>query len=75
MRVLEFRAKGSQLDRLCILRGMVVGSREQLQDMLYCFEANSIRPVINRCFDFERVKEAYHYLWGSNHTGKVVIRV
>ncbi|CAG8931313.1 unnamed protein product [Penicillium salamii] len=63
------------LDRLCILRGVVVGSREQLQDMLYCFEANSIRPVIDRCFDFEQVKEAYHYLWGSTHTGKVVIRV
>jgi len=63
------------LDRLCILRGVVVGSREQLQDMLECFEANFIRPVIDRVFDFTRVKEAYKYLWESTHTGKVVIRV
>ncbi|KAI1031137.1 hypothetical protein LB504_000229 [Fusarium proliferatum] len=31
------------LDRLCVVRGVVVGSREQLQDMLDCFEANEIR--------------------------------
>ncbi|KAL4888360.1 hypothetical protein BDV59DRAFT_211162 [Aspergillus ambiguus] len=63
------------LDRLCILRGVVVGSREQLQDMLDFFEARCIRPVIDRVFDFEKVREAYEYLWNSVHTGKVVIRV
>lgn len=63
------------LDRLCILRGVVVGSREQLQEMLECFEVHTIRPVIDRIFDFGNVKEAYEYLWGSTHTGKVVIRV
>ncbi|KAA8645413.1 hypothetical protein EYZ11_012049 [Aspergillus tanneri] len=63
------------LDRLCIVRGVVVGSREQLQDMLDCFQANMIRPVIDKVFDFEKTKEAYEYLWRSNHTGKVVIRV
>ncbi|PWY95727.1 hypothetical protein BO94DRAFT_541832 [Aspergillus sclerotioniger CBS 115572] len=46
------------LDRLCILRGVVVGSREQLQEMLACFESNSIRPVIDRTFDFVDVREA-----------------
>lgn len=63
------------LDRLCIIRGVVVGSREQLQEMLECFEASSIRPVIDRIFGFEEVREAYEYLWRSTHTGKVVIRV
>ncbi|KAI9929373.1 hypothetical protein ASPWEDRAFT_112064 [Aspergillus wentii DTO 134E9] len=63
------------LDRLCIVRGVVVGSREQLQDMLACFEANPIRPVIDRVFGFEQVREAYEYLWKSTHTGKIVIRV
>ncbi|KAF7593579.1 hypothetical protein BBP40_011199 [Aspergillus hancockii] len=46
------------LDRLCILRGVVVGSLEQLQDMLQCFEAQSIRPVIDSVFDYDRVREA-----------------
>jgi NADPH:quinone reductase-like Zn-dependent oxidoreductase len=63
------------LDRLCIVRGVVVGSREQLQDLLGCFEAAGIRPMIDRVFDFEEVKAAYEYLWSSAHTGKVVIRV
>jgi NADPH:quinone reductase-like Zn-dependent oxidoreductase len=63
------------LDRLCILRGVVVGSLKQLQDMLQCFEAKCIRPAIDRVFDFDRVREAYAYLWNSTHTGKVVIRV
>jgi NADPH:quinone reductase-like Zn-dependent oxidoreductase len=63
------------LDRLCILRGVVVGSREQLQDMLACFESKSIRPIIDRYYNFANVKEAYEYLWSSSHTGKVVIRV
>jgi NADPH:quinone reductase-like Zn-dependent oxidoreductase len=63
------------LDRLCILRGVVVGSREQLQDMLACFDTHGIRPIINKIFDFERVEEAYNYLWGSSHTGKIVIHI
>ncbi|GAQ42989.1 hypothetical protein AtubIFM56815_008476 [Aspergillus tubingensis] len=63
------------LDRVCIVRGVVVGSREQLQDMLECFEAHSIRPVIDRVFDFGETRQAYDYLWSSSHTGKVVIRV
>ncbi|OJZ84284.1 hypothetical protein ASPFODRAFT_62284 [Aspergillus luchuensis CBS 106.47] len=63
------------LDRVCIVRGVVVGSREQLQDMLGCFEAHSIRPVIDRIFDFGETRQAYDYLWSSSHTGKVVIRI
>lgn len=63
------------LDRHAILRGVVVGSREQLQDMLACFEANEIHPVINKVFDFEQLVEAYEYLWSATHTGKVVIRI
>ncbi|KAF4984262.1 hypothetical protein FDECE_17122 [Fusarium decemcellulare] len=63
------------LDRLCVVRGVVVGSREQLQDMLACFEANEIRPVIDRVFSFEQTREAYDHLWSSTHTGKIVIRI
>ncbi|PYI14497.1 alcohol dehydrogenase [Aspergillus violaceofuscus CBS 115571] len=63
------------LDRVCIVRGVVVGSREQLQEMLACFEAHAIRPVIDRVFGFEQARMAYEYLWNSSHTGKVVISV
>ncbi|CAI7602809.1 unnamed protein product [Penicillium viridicatum] len=63
------------LDRLCIVRGVVVGSKEQLQDMLECFKAKSIRPVIDSVFDFERTRDAYEHLWSATHTGKIVIRM
>lgn len=63
------------LDRHCILRGVVVGSREQLQDMLACFDSQKIHPVIDKVFNFEKAREAYDYLWSSTHTGKIVIRV
>ncbi|CAI7568293.1 unnamed protein product [Penicillium palitans] len=63
------------LDRLCIVRGVVVGSKEQLQDMLKCFQAKSIRPVIDSVFDFGKTRDAYEHLWSATHTGKVVIRM
>jgi NADPH:quinone reductase-like Zn-dependent oxidoreductase len=63
------------LDRHCILRGVIVGSREQLQDMLACFERGQIRPVIDRVFDFNETRQAYDHLWSSTHTGKIVIRI
>ncbi|KAG6365838.1 hypothetical protein INS49_000014 [Diaporthe citri] len=63
------------LDRHAVLRGVVVGPWEQLQDMLACFEANDIHPAINRAFEFEQLVEAPEYLWSATHTGKVVIRI
>ncbi|KAL4995720.1 hypothetical protein BDV10DRAFT_173958 [Aspergillus recurvatus] len=63
------------LDKPYTLRRVIVGSREQFQDMLACFAAHSIRPVINRVFEFEKAPEAYEFLWASSHIGKVVIRI
>jgi NADPH:quinone reductase-like Zn-dependent oxidoreductase len=62
------------LDRNCIVRGVVVASKEQLQDMLACFQAERIRPVIDRVFSFDETRKAYGHLWGSTHTGQVVIQ-
>ena len=63
------------IDPPYMLRRIIVGSREQFQDLLACFAANYIRPVINRTFDFRDAREAYEYLWSSSHMGKVVIRI
>ncbi|KAJ6149496.1 hypothetical protein N7471_000695 [Penicillium samsonianum] len=63
------------IDAPYILRRIIVGSREQFQDLLACFTANSIHPIINKTFEFEKAQEAYEYLWGSSHIGKVVIRI
>ncbi|KAJ5504338.1 zinc-containing alcohol dehydrogenase [Penicillium fimorum] len=63
------------IDKPYTLRRIIVGPREQLQDLLACFTANSIRLIINRVFEFEKAQEAYEYLWGPSHIGKVVIRI
>jgi NADPH:quinone reductase-like Zn-dependent oxidoreductase len=36
---------------------------------------NDIRPVIDRTFAFEEAPEAFRYLEGGEHFGKIVITV
>ncbi|OIW25242.1 NAD(P)-binding protein [Coniochaeta ligniaria NRRL 30616] len=60
-----FRPKESALEALfrgCILRGVMIGSRAQFEDMVRAIEANDIRPVVDRVvFSLESVREAYEY--------------
>jgi NADPH:quinone reductase-like Zn-dependent oxidoreductase len=63
------------IDRPYTVRGLIVGSRGQFRDLLTCFAGHSIRPIINRMFEFEKAQEAYEYFWSSSHIGKVVIRL
>lgn len=63
------------IDRPYTVRSLIVGSREHFQDLLNCFAANTIRPIINRVFEFEEAQEAYEYLWSSSHIGKVIIQI
>jgi NADPH:quinone reductase-like Zn-dependent oxidoreductase len=74
-------AGGTQIDPLailgssCIVRGVLVGSREMFEAMLRAIEWHRIRPVIDRTFDFEHATDALKYLDKGVHVGKVVIRV
>ena len=34
-----------------------------------------IRPVVDKVFDFEHVRDAYEYLHSQQHVGKVVVKV
>ncbi|OJJ95106.1 hypothetical protein ASPACDRAFT_1876928 [Aspergillus aculeatus ATCC 16872] len=59
-----------------IVRGIQIGSKEQMLDMIQAIEANDIRPVVDeRVFGFNDAREAYQYLWDQKHFGKVVIKV
>ena len=57
------------------LAGVLVGSRRMTEDLVRFVELAGIRPVIDRQFDFVDAREAYAYLGGAQHFGKVVIRV
>jgi NADPH:quinone reductase-like Zn-dependent oxidoreductase len=63
------------LRRNTVLRGIYVGSRQMFQAMNAAISLHHIRPVIDRVFDFEQAREAYHYLKAQTHVGKVVIRI
>ncbi|KAI5859809.1 NAD(P)-binding protein [Durotheca rogersii] len=64
------------LNHCCIARGVYVGSRALMEDMLAAIEANDIHPVVDpRVFSFEDAREAYEYMGGMKHFGKVVIKI
>lgn len=68
----------STLDALtscCIIRGVLIGSRVQLQSMNRAIEAHNIHPVVDsKAFGFDNVKDAYQYQWDQKNFGKVVIQ-
>ncbi|KAF9029913.1 NAD(P)-binding protein [Hymenopellis radicata] len=60
-----------------MLRGIMVGSVAQFNDMNRMLEANPelTRPVIDKVFPFDQAVKAYAYLQSQAHVGKVVIKV
>ncbi|KAI1407309.1 NAD(P)-binding protein [Hypoxylon sp. FL1857] len=66
----------STLQNICVARGVYVGSKELMEDMIAAIEANNIHPVLDKeVFDFEKAKDAYQYMWEQKHFGKVVIKI
>ncbi|KAL7274070.1 hypothetical protein RUND412_003054 [Rhizina undulata] len=64
------------LSNVCTLRGILVGSKAQMQDMIKAIDVNEIKPVIDeKTFRLEEAREAYHYMWEQKHFGKLVIKI
>ncbi|KAI9667508.1 MAG: hypothetical protein M1821_000324 [Bathelium mastoideum] len=64
------------LMNIAVVRGVLVGSRQQFEDMNRAVEANNIHPVIDsKLFKLEEAKEAYKYQYGQGHFGKVGIQI
>jgi NADPH:quinone reductase-like Zn-dependent oxidoreductase len=61
---------------VCTVRGIVVGSRLQFEDMNRAIEANDIHPVVDeKVFTLDEVKDAYQYVSDQKHFGKVCIKI
>jgi NADPH:quinone reductase-like Zn-dependent oxidoreductase len=80
--IIGFLGEGEQPGMLealmhgCIIRGILVGSRMQFEDMNRAIDANKIKPVVDdKIFAFEDAKAAYRYTWDQKHFGKTVIKV
>ncbi len=55
------------------LQGIYVGSRDMFESMNKAIEANGIKPLIGKTFEFEDAASAFEYLKGGSHIGKIVI--
>lgn len=71
----------SQVNPLPILmknvrvQGIYVGSREMFEAMNQAIAQHKLRPVVDRVFAFEEVREALRYMETGAHFGKICIRV
>ncbi len=57
------------------IQGIFVGSRAMFAALNRALTAHQIKPVIDRVFAFDEVREALHYQESQAHFGKVVIRI
>ncbi|KAL8830776.1 MAG: hypothetical protein Q9170_005581 [Blastenia crenularia] len=64
------------LNRICVVRGVLVGSRLQFERMNEAIDACGIKPVVDeRVFALEEVKEAYQYMFDQKHFGKLTVKI
>ncbi|KAG1732679.1 chaperonin 10-like protein [Suillus paluster] len=66
---------GLAIQKAIFLRGILIGSVKQFEDMNRLITAHRIRPVIDKVFSFEEATDAYAYLDSQKHVGKVVIKL
>jgi len=57
------------------LQGVTVGSVEDLQAMADAITANGMKPVIDRTFRFDQVRDAFAHMESGAHFGKVAIAI
>ncbi|EFQ88163.1 hypothetical protein PTT_16078 [Pyrenophora teres f. teres 0-1] len=64
------------LNNICTVRGILVGSRLQMEDMNRAIEVNDIHPIVDeKVFELKDLKDAYQYMWDQKHFGKLTVRV
>ncbi|KAJ5757932.1 uncharacterized protein N7511_006626 [Penicillium nucicola] len=64
------------LAHICTVRGVYVGSKALMRDMVRAIEANDIHPVVDdKIFSLSQAREAYEYMWAQKHFGKLTIKI
>ncbi|RAL12802.1 zinc-dependent alcohol dehydrogenase family protein [Aspergillus homomorphus CBS 101889] len=64
------------LVNLCTVRGVLLGTRRQFEEMNRFIEEHQIRPAVDeRVFGFAEIGEAYRYMEEQRHFSKVCVRV
>lgn len=57
------------------LQGIFVGSRQMFEQMNQIIQQFHIKPVIDKVFDFDEVKDALEYMESGSHFGKIVVKI
>jgi NADPH:quinone reductase-like Zn-dependent oxidoreductase len=57
------------------VQGIYVGSRVMFEEMNAAIAKDRLRPVIDRVFGFDQVREAFQHMQSASHFGKIVIRM
>ncbi|KAL4810943.1 hypothetical protein BDV18DRAFT_150008 [Aspergillus unguis] len=66
----------SALTNICTVRGVYVGSKALMNDMIAAIEANNLHPVVDeKVFTLETAREAYDYMWAQKHFGKLALKI
>lgn len=60
---------------LATIRRVFVGSRAHFESMNRSLELHGTRPVVDRVFGFDEVREAFRHYESGAAFGKVVVRV
>jgi NADPH:quinone reductase-like Zn-dependent oxidoreductase len=66
---------GLMIIRDLTLKGIVVGSRRMMVDMVRALGQQEVRPIVDRVYEFEQANEALAHFAQGTKVGKVVIRV
>lgn len=56
------------------VQGIYVGSREMFEAMNRAIALHGMKPIIDRVFPFEQVREALEYMESGAHFGKIALR-
>ena len=57
------------------LTGILVDSRASFEKLVSFIIEHNIEPVIDRCFAFEKLREAMEYMKAGKHFGKIVVEL
>jgi NADPH:quinone reductase-like Zn-dependent oxidoreductase len=57
------------------IQAIDVGSRAMFESMNRAIEVGGVRPIVDRVFPFAEAREAFRYLAGRTHFGKVCVQL
>jgi len=66
---------GVILSKGALVRGILIGSRTQFEDLVRLVDTTGLKPVVDKVFAFEETRAAYEYLESQQHVGKVCVQV